>query len=138
MADEVERSMKAKERMESEDHEDEVVTTFDKVVRKELPANIVYEDQRAVAFRDISPVASTHILIVPKKRDGLTRLSNAEERHESILGHLVLVGTKVAKQEGLKEGYRLVINDGPHGCQSVYHLHVHLIGGKQLGWPPGV
>lgn len=135
MAEEVEKAWKEKERGEAED---EVVTTFDRVARKELPATIVYEDHRAVAFRDISPVAATHILIVPKKRDGLTRLANAEERHESILGHLVLVGTKVAKQEGLKDGYRLVINDGPHGCQSVYHLHVHLIGGKQLGWPPGV
>ncbi|KAF5941089.1 hypothetical protein HYC85_022256 [Camellia sinensis] len=90
-----------------------------------------------LAFRDISPQAPTHIVIIPKVRDGLTGLSKAEERHCHILGRLLYTAKLVAKQEGLEEGFRIVINDGPNGCQSVYHLHVHLLGGRQMNWPPG-
>ena len=81
--------------------------------------------------------APVHILVIPKVRDGLTRLSNAEERHKDILGHLTFTASQIARQEGLDEGWRLVVNDGAHGAQSVYHLHLHILGGKQMGWPPG-
>lgn len=93
--------------------------------------------EQVLAFRDISPQAPTHIIIIPKVRDGLTRLAKAEERHIEILGYLLYIAKVVAKQEGLEDGYRVVINDGPSGCQSVYHLHIHLLGGRQMNWPPG-
>ncbi|XP_043719226.1 14 kDa zinc-binding protein-like [Telopea speciosissima] len=112
-------------------------TVFDKIINKEIPSTVVYEDDKVLAFRDIAPQAPTHIQIIPKIRDGLTRLSKAEERHCEILGHLLYTATLVAKQEGLDDGFRIVINDGPKGCQSVYHLHIHLIGGRQMNWPPG-
>lgn len=83
-----------------------------------------------MAFRDVSPVAKTHFLVIPKNRDGLSQLCKAEERHRALLGHLMVVASRVARQEGLgATGYRTVINDGKHGCQSVYHLHIHVIGG---------
>ncbi|KAE8678544.1 Histidine triad nucleotide-binding protein 2 [Hibiscus syriacus] len=112
-------------------------TIFDKIINKEIPATVVYEDDKVLAFRDIDPQAPTHILIIPKKRDGLTGLSKAEERHTEILGRLLYTAKIVAKQEGLNDGFRIVINDGPQGCQSVYHIHVHLLGGRQMNWPPG-
>ena len=116
----------------------EEVTIFDKIVKKEIPATIIYEDDKCLAFRDIQPIAKVHFLVIPKDRDGLSQLSKAEDRHASLLGHLMVVAAKVAKQEGLEEGYRIAINDGKFGCQSVYHLHIHVFGGQQLGWPPGV
>ncbi|KAI6673623.1 hypothetical protein NL676_001529 [Syzygium grande] len=112
-------------------------TIFDKIIKKEIPSTVVFEDDKVLAFRDISPQAPTHILIIPKVKDGLTGLSKAEERHREILGHLLYTAKLVAKQEGLEDGYRVVINDGPSGCQSVYHIHVHLLGGRQMNWPPG-
>nr|ABK23114.1 unknown [Picea sitchensis] len=112
-------------------------TIFDKILQKEIPSTVVYEDEKVLAFRDIAPQAPTHIIIIPKVRDGLTGLSQAEERHEDILGHLLYTAKVIAKQEGLSDGFRIVINDGPSGCQSVYHLHIHLLGGRQMNWPPG-
>ncbi|GMJ12157.1 HIS triad family protein 3, HISTIDINE TRIAD NUCLEOTIDE-BINDING 1 [Hibiscus trionum] len=112
-------------------------TIFDKIINKEIPATVVYEDDKVLAFRDIAPQAPTHIVIIPKNKDGLTGLSKAEERHTEILGHLLYTAKLVAKQEGLEDGFRIVINDGPQGCQSVYHIHVHLLGGRQMNWPPG-
>jgi histidine triad (HIT) family protein len=112
-------------------------TLFDKIVSKQIPSKVVYEDDTVMAFRDISPQGPVHIILIPKDRDGLTQLSKAEERHTQLLGHLLVTAAKVAKQEKLTEGFRLVINDGPQGCQSVYHLHLHLIGGRQMNWPPG-
>ncbi|OWM78859.1 hypothetical protein CDL15_Pgr003030 [Punica granatum] len=112
-------------------------TIFDKIIKREIPANIVYEDEQVLAFRDIAPQAPIHILIIPKIRDGLTGLSKAEERHCEILGRLLYTAKLVAKQEGLEDGFRIVINDGPTGGQSVYHLHIHLLGGRQMDWPPG-
>ncbi|KAM3339761.1 14 kDa zinc-binding protein [Capsicum galapagoense] len=113
-------------------------TIFDKIIKKEIPADIVYEDDKVLAFRDINPQAPVHILLIPKVRDGLTGLSKAEGKHCEILGQLLYTAKLVAKQEGLLEnGFRLVINDGPSGCQSVYHLHLHLLGGRQMNWPPG-
>ncbi|KAM4708268.1 adenosine 5'-monophosphoramidase HINT1 [Discoglossus pictus] len=110
-------------------------TIFGKIIRKEIPANIFYEDEQCIAFHDISPQAPTHFLVVPKKP--ITQLSEADEADEALLGHLVLVGKKCAADLGLKRGYRLLINEGPDGGQSVYHLHLHVVGGRQLGWPPG-
>lgn len=92
---------------------------------------------QVLAFRDIAPQAPKHIIIIPKVKDGLTRLAKAEERHCEILGRLLYTAKLVAKQEGLEDGFRIVINDGPTACQSVYHLHIHLIGGRQMNWPPG-
>ncbi|XP_057491798.1 14 kDa zinc-binding protein-like [Actinidia eriantha] len=113
------------------------LTIFDKIINKEIPSNVVYEDDEVLAFRDIAPQAPTHILIIPKVKDGLTGLSKAEERHCEILGRLLYTAKLVSKQEGLEQGFRIVINDGPNGCQSVYHLHIHLLGGRQMNWPPG-
>ncbi|WVZ14454.1 hypothetical protein V8G54_012020 [Vigna mungo] len=112
-------------------------TIFDKIINKEIPSTVVYEDDKVLAFRDITPQAPTHILIIPKVKDGLSGLSKAEERHIDILGRLLYTAKLVAKQEGLDDGFRIVINDGPKGCQSVYHIHVHLLGGRQMNWPPG-
>ncbi|CAI5498529.1 unnamed protein product [Closterium sp. Naga37s-1] len=103
-------------------------TIFDKIVRKEVPANIVYEDDEVMAFRDISPQAPVHIILIPKNRDGLTQLCKAEERHAAILGKLLLAARKVAINEGLvPNGYRIVINDGPDGCES------GKLGGTRIG-----
>lgn len=112
-------------------------TIFDKLIRREIPSNVVYEDEWVFAFRDIAPAAPVHIIIIPKQKQGLTGLSKAEEQHEAILGKLLVAAAKIAKQEGLGQGYRIVINDGEHAGQTVFHLHVHLLGGKQFSWPPG-
>jgi diadenosine tetraphosphate (Ap4A) HIT family hydrolase len=112
-------------------------TIFDKIIQKQIPANVVFEDDFVLAFRDIAPVAPIHILIIPKHKDGLTGIAKAEEKHEAILGKLLIAASKIAKQEQLGHGYRLVINEGEHGLQEVPHLHLHLLGGKQFGWPPG-
>jgi len=91
-----------------------------------------------MAFRDISPQGPVHFLVIPKDKVGLNRLSSAKEEHKALLGHLMYTAQKVAHQEGLvKDGFRLVVNDGAHGAQSVYHLHIHIIGGRQMAWPPG-
>jgi len=113
-------------------------TFFDKIVSKEIPANIIFEDDLCLAFRDINPQGPVHFLVIPKNKDGLNRLSNAREDQKDILGHLVYTAQQVAKNEGMgPDGFRLVINDGQNGAQSVYHLHIHVIGGRQLKWPPG-
>ena len=92
----------------------------------------------SMVFRDVNPQAPTHLLVIPKDRDGLSRLSKADERHKAILGHLLFVAQKVAGEQGLQdEGFRVVVNDGPHGAQSIYHLHLHVLGGRQMSWPPG-
>jgi histidine triad (HIT) family protein len=113
-------------------------TFFDKIVSKQIPANIIYEDDLALAFRDINPQGPVHFLVIPKDKDGLNRLSNAREDHKALLGHLLYTAQVVARQEGLVPGgFRTIINDGPDGAQSVYHLHIHVIGGRQMTWPPG-
>eukprot|EP00565_Helicotheca_tamesis_P007435 CAMPEP_0185729160 /NCGR_PEP_ID=MMETSP1171-20130828/4499_1 /TAXON_ID=374046 /ORGANISM="Helicotheca tamensis, Strain CCMP826" /LENGTH=140 /DNA_ID=CAMNT_0028397937 /DNA_START=161 /DNA_END=583 /DNA_ORIENTATION=+ len=111
-------------------------TVFDKILSGEWSSDKVYEDDDAFAFRDINPQAPTHILVIPKKRDGLTSLSNAREDQKSLLGHLMYVAQSVGKKE-CPDGFRLVVNDGKDGAQSVYHLHIHILGGRQMGWPPG-
>uniref|UniRef100_A0A3Q3WDP1 HIT domain-containing protein n=1 Tax=Mola mola TaxID=94237 RepID=A0A3Q3WDP1_MOLML len=110
-------------------------TIFGKIIRKEIPADIVHEDDKCIAFRDVNPQAPTHILVVPIKP--IVQLSEAEESDAALLGHLMLVAKKCAKEEGLTRGYRIVVNDGKDGGQSVYHYHVHVLGGRQMGWPPG-
>lgn len=112
-------------------------TIFDKIINKQIPAKIAYEDDQCLAFHDVNPQAPVHLLLIPKQRDGLTQLALAEERHQMILGHLLYVAKLVAKQQNLDTGFRIVINDGVDGCQSVFHLHLHLLGGRKLGWPPG-
>eukprot|EP00439_Symbiodinium_sp_Y106_P023596 s5402_g2.t2 len=126
----------AKEAAEGRTTDTAPETIFDKIIRKEIPSKIVFEDDRALAFRDVSPQAPVHVLVIPKVRDGLTQLQNAREDQEALLGHLLFVASRVGKEE-CPEGYRVVINDGKHGAQSVYHLHVHVVGGRQMGWPPG-
>ncbi|CAM5146164.1 unnamed protein product [Natator depressus] len=110
-------------------------TIFGKIIRKEIPAKIIFEDEQCLAFHDISPQAPTHFLVVPKKP--IVQLSEAEDSDESLLGHLMIVGKKCAAELGLTKGYRMVVNEGPDGGQSVYHVHLHVLGGRQLGWPPG-
>lgn len=110
-------------------------TIFGKIVRKEMEADVVYEDDRAMAFRDIRPQAPVHVLVVPKQP--IPRLADAGEKDEELLGHLLTVASKVAQQEGTGEAFRLVVNNGAGAGQSVFHLHVHVLGGRALSWPPG-
>jgi len=111
-------------------------TVFDKILSKEWSSDKVYEDDLAYAFRDITPQAPTHILVIPKVRDGLVQLSKAREDQKALLGHLMYVAQEVGKKECPK-GFRVVVNDGVDGAQSVYHLHLHVMGGRQMAWPPG-
>lgn len=110
-------------------------TLFSKIIRKEIPADIVYEDDQCLAFRDISPQAPTHILVIPKKP--IPKLSDAQADDKELLGHLLYVVSDIAKKQTLDNGYRVVINTGEEGGQTVFHLHLHLLGGRALGWPPG-
>lgn len=111
-------------------------TIFQKIIDRQIPADIVYEDERALAFRDIHPQAPVHVLVIPKKP--ITRLSASTPDDDALLGHLLAVARKVAVQEGIAaSGYRVVTNDGAHGGQSVDHLHLHVLGGRPLSWPPG-
>lgn len=111
-------------------------TIFHKIIRKEIPAEIVYEDDQVAAIQDINPVSPTHLLIVPKKT--LPSLREAQEDDKQLLGHMLLVVSKLARERGLSEdGYRVVINAGENACQSVFQLHMHLLGGRSFSWPPG-
>lgn len=112
------------------------MTLFEKIIAREIPAEIVYEDDRCLAFRDISPKAPVHILVVPKSV--IPRIGAAEADQAGLLGHLLLSAAAIARAEGISgTGFRLVINNGPDGGETVPHLHVHLLGGRALGWPPG-
>lgn len=111
------------------------MNVFEKILARQIPADIVYEDERALAFRDVAPVAPVHVLVIPKKT--LARLDAAEASDEALLGHLLLVAREVARREGLGAGYRVVTNNGPNGGQSVDHLHLHVLGGRAMTWPPG-
>ncbi|WP_353929036.1 histidine triad nucleotide-binding protein [Okeanomitos corallinicola TIOX110] len=110
-------------------------TIFSQIIRREIPANIVYEDDLALAFTDVNPQAPVHILIIPKKP--IVNIATAEPEDQALLGHLLLTAKKVASQAGLENGYRLVMNTGNDGGQTVYHLHIHILGGRSLSWPPG-
>jgi histidine triad (HIT) family protein len=111
-------------------------SVFQKIIDREIPAAIVYEDDLVLAFRDIKPQAPTHVLIIPKK--GISRISEAGPEDHKLLGHLMLKVATVAAQLGLdKSGYRLVINNGPDAGEEVPHLHCHILGGRKMSWPPG-
>lgn len=114
------------------------MTLFEKIIAREIPADIVFEDDSALAFKDISPQAPTHILVIPKKP--IPRVGEAEPEDEAVLGHLLLTAQKVAADLGFNssdKGFRLVINNGKLGGEAVPHLHVHLLSGRQMQWPPG-
>jgi len=111
-------------------------TLFEKIIARELPASIVYEDDLVVAFRDIRPQAPVHVLIIPRKP--IPRVAQAKPEDQPLLGHLLLKAVEVAAKLGLAEsGYRLVFNNGPDAGEAVPHLHCHILGGRPLGWPPG-
>ena len=112
------------------------MTLFQKIIDREIPADIVYEDDRSLAFRDIHPQAPVHVLVIPKKP--LVSVASASDEDRDLLGHLLIVARDVARQEGLADGgYRIVANNGRDGGQEVLHLHLHVLGGRQLTWPPG-
>jgi histidine triad (HIT) family protein len=110
-------------------------TIFGRIIRGEIPARIVHDDDRCLAFHDVAPQAPVHVLVIPKKP--IPSLAEASAEDANLLGHLMTVATEIARTLGLTGGYRLVVNCGPDGGQSVDHLHIHLLGGRPLGWPPG-
>ncbi|MGD1807965.1 histidine triad nucleotide-binding protein [Dapis sp. BLCC M126] len=110
-------------------------TIFSKIIRHEIPADIIYEDDMALAFRDINPQAPIHILVIPKKP--IPKLADAVAEDHALMGHLLLTAKRIAEEQGLQNGYRVVINNGPEAGQTVFHLHLHILGGRQMQWPPG-
>ena len=111
-------------------------TLFERIIARELPAAIVYEDDQVVAFRDIRPQAPVHVLIIPRKP--IPRIAEAKPEDQLVLGHLLLKAAEVANKLGLTQpGFRLVFNNGPDAGEAVPHLHCHILGGRRLGWPPG-
>ena len=110
-------------------------TLFEKIINKEISADILYEDDLAIIINDINPQAPTHLLIIPKKV--IPKLSDATTEDKEVLGHLMLLAGKIAKDLGLDETFRLVVNNGAKAGQSVFHLHLHLLSGRNLSWPPG-
>merc|ERR1712080_128338 len=110
-------------------------TIFTKILNKEIPSKFIYEDDKCVAFHDISPQAPVHLLVIPRLH--MPSLQDAHEDDEALLGHLLYVAKVCAANEGLDKGYRVVINNGDDGAQSVHHLHIHVLGGRQIKWPPG-
>lgn len=111
-------------------------TIFERIIARELPASIVYEDDLVLAFRDINPQAPTHVLIIPKK--AVPRIAEARAEDQALLGHLLLKAAEVARQLGLdRTGFRLVFNNGRDAGEAVPHLHCHILGGRRMGWPPG-
>ncbi len=111
------------------------MTVFQKIIDRQIPATIVYEDDRALAFRDVAPQAPVHVLVIPKR--AIRSLAAATDADTELLGHLLRVCRTVAEQDGLAAGYRVVTNVGSDGGQSVDHLHFHVLGKRKLGWPPG-
>ena len=110
-------------------------TLFEKIINREIPADIVYEDELSLAFKDINPQAPVHVLIIPKKP--IEKLSDANIEDQALLGHLMLVAGKIADQLNLDNTFRIIINNGAGAGQSVFHLHLHLMSGRPLSWPPG-
>ena len=108
---------------------------FCKIISGQIPSRKVYQDEQCLAFADINPQAPVHFLIVPRKH--VPSLSEATHEHEGLIGHLHVVAAELARENGLHNGYRTVINTGPDGGQTVAHLHVHLLGGREFHWPPG-
>jgi histidine triad (HIT) family protein len=113
-----------------------MTTIFGKILKGEIPAKKVYEDDRVLAFDDVAPQAPVHVLIIPKI--AIEGLNHVDDSHEALLGHIMVVARKVAEMKGIaKSGYRVVMNTGADGGQSVFHMHLHVLGGRALGWPPG-
>jgi len=110
-------------------------TIFKRIIDKEIPANIVFEDDKCLAFRDVNPQAPVHVLVIPRKE--ISSLANATDEDSHLLGHLLSTARRLAVDLKLAHGYRVVINCGPDAGQTVDHLHVHILGGRSLGWPPG-
>jgi histidine triad (HIT) family protein len=110
-------------------------TLFSKIINREIPADIVYEDEHCLAFRDVNPQAPVHILVIPKKP--LAKVSDASDEDQALLGHLLLTASKIAKQEGFEEAFRLIVNNGEDAGQTVFHLHIHILSGRSFAWPPG-
>ena len=110
-------------------------TLFTKIINREIPADIVYEDDLCLAFNDISPQAPMHILIIPKKP--IVKLADAENEDQQLLGHMLLKAGDIAKEQGHGESFRLVTDNGAGAGQSVFHLHIHILGGRPFNWPPG-
>jgi histidine triad (HIT) family protein len=115
--------------------EDNVTTIFGKIIRREIPVDVVYEDESCLAFRDINPQAPTHVLIIPKKE--IATLIDAKPEDQALLGHLMLAANKIARQLKVEKAFRLVINNGVEAGQSVFYLHLHLLSGRPFRWPPG-
>ncbi len=110
-------------------------TIFQKIIDREIPAKIAHEDEHCIAIHDVQPQAPVHVLVIPKKL--ISRVGKASPEDQTVLGHLLITAANLARDLKLVAGYRIVINNGPHGGESVPHLHVHLLGGRQLNWPPG-
>jgi len=110
-------------------------TLFKKIIEREIPADIVYEDELCLAFRDINPQAPLHVLLIPKKP--YAKLSEVPAEEQDLLGHMMLMASKIAAQEGYEGTYRLVVNNGAEVGQSVFHLHLHILAGRKFTWPPG-
>ena len=110
-------------------------TIFSRVIKREIPAKIVYEDDLCMAFHDVNPQAPTHVLVIPKKE--IPRLVDAGPEDQALLGHLMLVANKVAQQLGVGDAFRLAVNNGADAGQSVFHLHLHILAGRPFKWPPG-
>ena len=110
-------------------------TLFQKIIAREIPARIEHEDERCIVIHDIQPQAPVHLLIIPKKP--IARVDDAADGDEAVLGHLLIVARDLAKKLRLENGYRIVINNGPDACESLPHLHLHLLAKRQMAWPPG-
>ena len=112
-----------------------MTTLFSKIISREIPADIVYEDEHCLAFRDVNPQAPTHVLLIPKK--AIPRLADATAEDQALLGHMMLAAGEIARELGVGEAFRLVANNGAAAGQSVFHLHLHILGGRPMSWPPG-
>jgi histidine triad (HIT) family protein len=112
-----------------------MATLFSRIIAREIPADIVYEDTHCLAFRDINPQAPTHVLVIPKQE--IPRLADALDADQALLGHLMLAAVKVARQLGVEDAFRLIVNNGADAGQTVFHLHLHILAGRPMRWPPG-
>lgn len=112
------------------------MSIFKKIIDREIPADIVYEDGQCLAFKDVNPQAPAHVLLIPKKE--IASLADVRSEDGALLGHLMVKASEIARQMGLEEeGYRIVLNTGKNAGQAVFHIHFHILGGRRLGWPPG-
>ena len=119
--------------------DEEPATIFDNIIASEVPATVVKEDSKIIAFKDINPVAPAHVLVIPKDRMNLSRLQKSSPEHIEILGRLMVAAGEISKDEslGFGNGARIVVNDGPDGGQEIPHVHIHVLGGRKMAWPPG-